>query len=191
MRTIASDDLSKVCLSFFLRYWGLNLASCLLGRRSTTWTTQSALFCDGYFQDRVSRTICWLWTLIFLISASWVARITGVSDRCPAIVTLSSISHSSNSLPSVVLFFLPQFFLFCWLWTLSQTAPAGTPGENSGWHLQCSALCCCPGHLMESSQEPNRSRLALSTLWIRILGLGVRKSIVEGHTANKRSWDSA
>jgi hypothetical protein len=26
----------------------------------------------------------WLWTVILLISASWVARITGVSHRCPA-----------------------------------------------------------------------------------------------------------
>jgi hypothetical protein len=40
----------------------------------------------GFFQDRVSWTICpdWLWTMIFLISASWVARITGVSHWRPA-----------------------------------------------------------------------------------------------------------
>jgi hypothetical protein len=33
------------------------------------------------FRDRVFWTIClaWLWTTILLISASWVARITGVS----------------------------------------------------------------------------------------------------------------
>jgi hypothetical protein len=33
--------------------------------------------------DRVLRTICqgWLWTSILLISAFWVARITGVSQR--------------------------------------------------------------------------------------------------------------
>jgi hypothetical protein len=38
-------------------------------------------FCAGFFWDRVSPTIClgWLWTAMFLISASWVARITGVS----------------------------------------------------------------------------------------------------------------
>jgi hypothetical protein len=37
--------------------------------------------CDGFFQDRVSRTIClgWIWTMILLIAASWVARITGMN----------------------------------------------------------------------------------------------------------------
>jgi hypothetical protein len=36
-------------------------------------------FCDRYFWDRVSQTIClgWLWTSILLISASCVTRITG------------------------------------------------------------------------------------------------------------------
>jgi hypothetical protein len=35
----------------------------------------------GLFWDRVSETIClgWLWTMILPISASWVARIIGVS----------------------------------------------------------------------------------------------------------------
>jgi hypothetical protein len=35
------------------------------------------------FWDKVLWTIClgWLWTMIFLISASWVARITGVSHQ--------------------------------------------------------------------------------------------------------------
>jgi hypothetical protein len=39
------------------------------------------LFYVGYFENRVSWTICsgWPWTLILLISASGVARITGVS----------------------------------------------------------------------------------------------------------------
>jgi hypothetical protein len=46
-----------------------------------------ALLCDGFFQERVSWTICpgWLRTTILLISASWVARITGVSHQHPAI----------------------------------------------------------------------------------------------------------
>jgi hypothetical protein len=37
--------------------------------------------CVRYFWDIVSQTICqsWLWSTILLISASWVARITGVS----------------------------------------------------------------------------------------------------------------
>jgi hypothetical protein len=36
------------------------------------------------FQDRVLQTISvgWLWILILLISASWVARIIGMSHRC-------------------------------------------------------------------------------------------------------------
>jgi hypothetical protein len=36
-----------------------------------------------YFQDRVSQTVCpgCLWTVILLISASWVARIIGVSHQ--------------------------------------------------------------------------------------------------------------
>jgi hypothetical protein len=47
--------------------------------RATPWATPPALFCDEYFWDRVSQTIylSWLWTPIFLISASWVARIAG------------------------------------------------------------------------------------------------------------------
>jgi hypothetical protein len=59
---------------FFLQYWGLNSGP-------TPWATPRALFCDGFFQDRVLRTICpgWLSVTILLISASWVARITGVS----------------------------------------------------------------------------------------------------------------
>jgi hypothetical protein len=42
------------------------------------------------FWEMVSGTICpgWLWTMIFLISASQVARITGVSYRHPATMHL-------------------------------------------------------------------------------------------------------
>jgi hypothetical protein len=45
-----------------------------------------SFFYNGFFQDRVSWTIClgWLWTVILLISASWVAGITGESHRRPA-----------------------------------------------------------------------------------------------------------
>jgi hypothetical protein len=37
--------------------------------------------CEGFFQDRVFRTIClgWLRTMIFLISVPWIAGITGMS----------------------------------------------------------------------------------------------------------------
>jgi hypothetical protein len=52
-----------------------------LGRCSTTSATLPAMFCIGFFRDRVSRTIClgWPQSMIFLISASQVARITGMS----------------------------------------------------------------------------------------------------------------
>jgi hypothetical protein len=39
--------------------------------------------CDGFFGDRVFQTICpgWLRTSVLWISASWIARITGVSHQ--------------------------------------------------------------------------------------------------------------
>jgi hypothetical protein len=39
----------------------------------------------GFFK-RVSETICpgWFWTMMLLISASWIARITGMSHQCLA-----------------------------------------------------------------------------------------------------------
>jgi hypothetical protein len=45
----------------------------------------SLILCWVFFQGRVSWTICpgWLWTSILLISASWVAGITGMSHQNP------------------------------------------------------------------------------------------------------------
>jgi hypothetical protein len=50
------------------------------------------------FQDRVSWTICpgWLWTVILLISASWVAGITGVSLQCLARSTPDKSSQKTE-----------------------------------------------------------------------------------------------
>jgi hypothetical protein len=50
--------------------------------------------CVGCFLDRVLGTICpgWLQTSILIISASWVARITGVSCQCG----LNSISETTK-----------------------------------------------------------------------------------------------
>jgi hypothetical protein len=90
-----------VCLLsiFFLWYWGLNSGP-------TPWATHQPFFCDGYFQDRFSWTIClgWLWTAILLISASWVARITDVSHwRLPVFSVqvcfglAVSLNHHSSS----------------------------------------------------------------------------------------------
>jgi hypothetical protein len=48
--------------------------------------TPPVLFLWKVFQDRVSQSICpgWLRTVILLISASWVAMITGVNHWRPA-----------------------------------------------------------------------------------------------------------
>jgi hypothetical protein len=64
-------------LNIFLQYWGLNSGP-------TPWATPPAPFCEGFFWDRVSQTFCpgWLWITVLLISASWVARITGMSHQC-------------------------------------------------------------------------------------------------------------
>jgi hypothetical protein len=52
----------------------------------------SPIFVKG-FQDRVSRTVCpgWFQTTILLISASWVARITGMSHWRPAVLGIFEI----------------------------------------------------------------------------------------------------
>jgi hypothetical protein len=69
----------SICIFFFLWYWvwtkGLHLESL-------------HHFCNGVFRDRVSWTICqgWFQIVILLISASWVARITGVSHTVTIII---------------------------------------------------------------------------------------------------------
>jgi hypothetical protein len=64
----------------FWQYWGLNSGP-------MPWATPPSLFCKGFFQDSISQTICPCWpqTLILLICASWVARITGMSHWCLAL----------------------------------------------------------------------------------------------------------
>jgi hypothetical protein len=65
-------------------------------------------FYDGFFQDRVSRTICLDWhrTMIFLISASRVARIISMSHWCPA-KFLFLYWHFKNHLSSWVYWYVP------------------------------------------------------------------------------------
>jgi hypothetical protein len=72
-----SLSLATATTSFFL---GIELMTYTLSDSTSTF------FCDAFFQDKVSRTVCpgWLRTFILLISASQVARITGVSHWCPA-----------------------------------------------------------------------------------------------------------
>jgi hypothetical protein len=94
-----SPQLIYIIFSFFA-VLGLELkASHLLGRHSTTWAIRPAFFYIGYFQDRVLRTICpgWLGTLIFLISASWVAKIAEVSHGHLAIsITMGDLVTSMS-----------------------------------------------------------------------------------------------
>jgi hypothetical protein len=70
-----SSCLSFVLFCFFFKALGLELR-----------LTPPVLFLWKVFWDRILRSFCpgWLWTVILLISASWVARITGVSHRCLA-----------------------------------------------------------------------------------------------------------
>jgi hypothetical protein len=63
------------------------------GTGPSPWATLPALF----FWDRVSPTICldWLRTMILLIFASWVARITGVRHWHPALLTIFFLKSGS------------------------------------------------------------------------------------------------
>jgi hypothetical protein len=72
------DVKEAICyFSYFFFFWW----SCGLNSVPTPRATPPALFCAGYFRDRVPQTIYlgWLQTVTLLICASWVARITGVS----------------------------------------------------------------------------------------------------------------
>jgi hypothetical protein len=72
-------------------------------------------FCEGFFEIGSHRTICqgWLWTAIFLISASWVAKITGVSHWRPAIFFFLQNSEPSIYFYDVwlLLFFVSSFLV--------------------------------------------------------------------------------
>jgi hypothetical protein len=72
--------------SFVLRHWGLNSGP-------IPFVILPTLFSEKFFQNRVSLTIClgWLQTVILLISAFWVTRITGVSHWHPAGVDFITI----------------------------------------------------------------------------------------------------
>jgi hypothetical protein len=100
-----SKRFKQVLFSFFLILIFFNFIFC----STEVWTQglhpeplHQPYFCDGYFWDKVSQTICWGWlqALILLISASWVAqhfflvlefefRASGLLDRCSAIWTKS------------------------------------------------------------------------------------------------------
>jgi hypothetical protein len=77
-KKILKETQEKKNFFFFLQCWGENSGP----SSSVTLTT---LLLWRVFQDRVSQTLCpdWLWTAILLISATWIARIIGMSHRCP------------------------------------------------------------------------------------------------------------
>jgi hypothetical protein len=106
MHSIILTWLSFLYFFFFLKYCGLNLGP-------IPWTTPPALFRDGFFQDNVCQTIWpgWLRTTILLISASWEARIIGMSHGCPSSFLPSFLLSFLPSLPPSFLPSLPPSFL--------------------------------------------------------------------------------
>jgi hypothetical protein len=78
-------------LFFFFQYWGLNTGP-------SPWATPLALFLWRVFWARVLRTICpgGLQTTVLLISASWLARITGINHQHLVNWTFLSVVHPST-----------------------------------------------------------------------------------------------
>jgi hypothetical protein len=79
---------------------------CLLGLELRAYTlshSTSPFFFKGFLQDWVSWTVFpgLAWTVILLISASWVARITGVSHWCldTSVVLTEQANCHSDTLP--------------------------------------------------------------------------------------------
>jgi hypothetical protein len=117
-----------VYYSEFLRCWGLNPghthththAHIFVGG-ARVWTqglmfarqafSQPCFFVMGFFQDKVLCTICpgWPWTLILLIFASWVARITGVSHWSPACLNLHTFVKTHQSVLKRLHFILCRY----------------------------------------------------------------------------------
>jgi hypothetical protein len=90
------------------------MASWLLSRYFTTWATSPTLFCVGFFWDTVSQTSClgWLQTVILLISASWVARIAGMSHWHPVRPDFWRLDEAPFRLVTIRFqFFFPDLFL--------------------------------------------------------------------------------
>jgi hypothetical protein len=117
------DMLTALCvrLVFFL-ILGLELRALILSHST------DQIFYNKVFRDRVSkpaRSVCtsWLRTVILLIAASWVPRITGVSHQCPALCETSYVALE----PAVVSYsYLSnlsklQLSLTTWLDLLSRT----------------------------------------------------------------------
>jgi hypothetical protein len=72
---------------FFWRWdWGLNSGLCVC-KAVVLLEPHLSLFCSGYFENVVLRTICLGWAIL-PISASQVARITGMSHQCPLFLSI-------------------------------------------------------------------------------------------------------
>jgi hypothetical protein len=105
--------LTTVATSFWMldpRFWTLGLEANItiwptqgiyifsvlgLELRAFTLSHSTSYFCEGFFEIGSHGTISpgWLWTMILLISASWVARITTVSHWHPAHTSYLSALH--------------------------------------------------------------------------------------------------
>jgi hypothetical protein len=74
---------------FFFAVPGLELRAYILSQSTSP-------FLWWIFWDRVSRTIFpgWLWTTVLLISASWVAKIIGVSHWCPTLIYILTVTFA-------------------------------------------------------------------------------------------------
>jgi hypothetical protein len=112
-------------LSLFFCWWYGSLNQYLILAKQVLYHLRhsaSLVFCvyGSFFQDRVSWTICrgWLQTAILLISAFWVARITGMSySAWPQYYFLKRLSFSLSlhfCWKSVILLWVGLFWTpFC------------------------------------------------------------------------------
>jgi hypothetical protein len=92
--SVTAEGIRFFFFSFTLLGFELR-ASRLLSRCSATYAISLVLFCVRYFWDRFLWTICpgWPQTANLQISASYVARIIGVSHWCPAGDRFSQKNH--------------------------------------------------------------------------------------------------
>jgi hypothetical protein len=120
----------RICLCiffliYFLQYWSLNSGP-------TSWVILLARFCDEFFEIGSHELFPWgwLWATILLISASWVARITGTSI---CIILIKIFPHwSGSSTRAVILLTLYS------LWHLTNVYWIVTC--NCMWQIQLTSL---------------------------------------------------
>jgi hypothetical protein len=103
----------------------------------------SPIFCDRIFQDKVSRTICpcWLWMATLLISASWVARITGVSHQHPA----SYITEVESGTWSLCVWLISLSIM---TWNFIHVGKFDRISFHFKTVCVCVCVCVCVSHLL-------------------------------------------